>query len=158
MRGWVRTIAAMTLALVAVTACTTARQSEPGPIVEQSDIHERLSEMISRSGFAHGLQSQRDGIDHFDAISIRLSLDSLKGRHLSLEKLMKDIGRICAHPNYAYLPIQIDIRAGEEEDQMYLYAILATMVGERGNINVLTTTKLRAEIIVTVRHPGLMGK
>lgn len=158
MRGWIRTIAAVTLASMAVVACTTARHSESSPIVEQSDIHERLSEMISRSGFAHGLRSQRDGTDHFDVISILISLDSLKGRHPSLERLVKDIGRISAHPNYAYLPIRIDIRAEEEEDQMYLYAILATMVGGQGNINVSTTTRPRAEILVIVRHPGPLSK
>ena len=124
---------------------------------ERSEIHEGLSEAISRNGFDYNLLSQREGPDHVDLINIKLSLDSLKGRHLSLEKLMTDIGRVSSQPAYAHLPVRILVGAGDEDDQMYLYAILATVVKGRSNIDLTTVTYSRNEIMVTVRHPASVG-
>lgn len=143
--------------LVALPGCTPSRQNELGLVREQTDIHERLSEEISRDGFDYKFLNQRAGSEHIDVINVSVSLDSLKGRHLSLEKLMTDIGRICSHPNYAHLPVRILIGAGDEDDQMYLYAILATAVKGRKNIALTTATDPRNEIIITVRHPGRSG-
>jgi hypothetical protein len=143
--------------LVALSACTSGRQNAPEMILAQSDIHERLSEAISRDGFDYDLGTERDGPEHLDAIRVKISLDSLKGRHLSLEKLMTDIGRICSHPNYAHLAVRILIGAGDEDDQMYVYAILATAVRGSDNIALIPVTDLRNEIIITVRHPASGG-
>jgi hypothetical protein len=93
-------------------------------------------------------------MQHHDVINISVSLDSLKGRHHSLEKLMSDIGRICAHPSYAHLPIRILIGAGDDDDQMYLYAILATAVKGAANVGLLTASDSRNQIVISVRHPG----
>ena len=150
----IRAIAVMVLFLTALQGCTPGRQNDLRLMREQSDIHKRLSEAISRDGFEHNLSTRRDGPEHIDAINIKVSLDSLKGRHLSLEKLMMDIGRICSHPIYAHLPIHILIGAGDEDDQMYLYTILATAVKGSSNIALITAADSRNEIIITVRHPG----
>lgn len=155
--GRLRAIATIAFVLTGVTACTPNRPNDPDLFQAQSDIHERLSEVISRDGFGHALRSQRDSLEHFDEIRIGISLDSLKGRHLSLEKLMTDIGRICASPSYAYLPIRILIGAGDDDDQMYLFSILATAVKGRANIALITATDSRNEIVITVRHPGKRG-
>lgn len=152
-----RTIAVMAVVLITLPGCTPARHNDSALVQEQSDIHERLYETISRDGFDHNLRTQSDGPEHIDVINVKVSLDSLKGRHLSLEKLMTDIGRICAHPNYAHLPIRILIGAGDEDDQMYLYAILATAVKGSSNIALITAADPRNEIIITVRHPGQGG-
>ena len=99
------------------------------------------------------MQTQMEGGEHVDVINIRLSLDSLKGRHHSLEKLMTDIGRVCASRSYAHLPVRIWIGAGDEEDQMYLYAVLATTVKGRDNITLVPATDPGNEVVITVRHP-----
>lgn len=151
-------IAVVALAfLLALPACTANRQIEPDLVRERTDIHERLSEAIRRDGFDYKFLSRREGPDRIDVIHIKISLDSLKGRHLSLEKLMKDIGGICSRPNYAQLPFRILIGAGDEDDQMYLYSILATAVKGRENIALTTATDSRNEIIITVRHSGRSG-
>lgn len=153
----IRTIAVLASALTALSGCSPVVQHDPGLVREQSDIHERLSDAIGRDGFEHNFLNQREGSEHIDVIHIKVSLDSLKGRHLSLEKLMTDIGRICSHPNYAHLSMRILIGAGDEEDQMYLYAILATAVKGRSNIALTAAVDSRNEIIITVRHPGPGG-
>lgn len=153
----IRVMAAMVSVLAALSACTPSKANDPGLVGVRNDIHERLSEVITRDGFGHGLRVQRDGLNHYDEISIGVSLDSLKGRHLSLEKLITDIGWVCAHPNYAHLPIRIFIGAGDDDDQMYLYAILAAAIKGRGNVALVTVSDSRNEIVVTVRHPGRGG-
>ncbi|NJD36379.1 MAG: hypothetical protein FIA96_16385 [Betaproteobacteria bacterium] len=152
-----RAIAVIASVLAALPGCAPNRAVDPDVEQERIDIHERLTEAISRSGFDYNFLSQRLGADHFDLISIKLSLDSLKGRHLSIEKLMTDIGRVSSQPTYAHLPIRIVIGASDEDDQMYLYAILATAVKGRSNIDLATATDSRNEIIITIRHPGQGG-
>lgn len=151
----IQAFAVMVPLLTALWACAPARQNAPGFAQPRSDIHERLSQAISRDGFDNDFGTERDGADHLDVIRVEISLDSLKGRHLSLEKLMTNIGRICSHPNFAHLPVLVRIGASDEDDQMYLYAILATAVKGRDNITLLPVTDLRNEIIITVRHPVL---
>ncbi|MDA8255868.1 MAG: hypothetical protein M0Z99_09570 [Betaproteobacteria bacterium] len=146
----------MVFVLAALSACTPGKSHVPGMIGAQDDIRERLSDVIISNGFSHGLRHHRDGLGHYDELNISISLDSLKGRHLSLEKLMMDIGSICAHPSYAHLPIRIFIGAGDEDDQMYLYAILATAVRGSPNVALLTANDSRNDsrnqLIVTVLH------
>jgi hypothetical protein len=150
-------ITAMVFVVLAVGACAPYRQQDPAFLRERSDIHERLSEVLVRDGFSHELKSVRDDLEHQDVIRVRLSLDSIKGRHYSLEKLMADIGRICALPVYAHLPIRIVIMAGDESDQMYLYALLATATRGARNVSVATGESTRNDIIINVRHPGRGG-
>ncbi len=147
-----RPIATMVCVLTALSACTPSKPHGPDMTMAQDDIRERLSDVITLDGFSHGLRRHRDGLEHYDEINISISLDSLKGRHLSLEKLVTDIGRICAHPKYAHLPIRIFIGAGDDDDQMYLYAILATAVRGRPNVALLTAYDSRNQLIVTVLH------
>lgn len=146
--------AAVAAMLVLLSACTAGRPQEQVSTRPQFDIHERLEEAITRDGFTHVLRTERDDMQHHDLINISVSLDSLKGRHHSLDKLMMDIGRICAHPSYAHLPIRISIGAGDDDDQMYLYAILATAVRGAANVGLLTASDSRNEIVISVRHPA----
>jgi hypothetical protein len=150
-------IAVVAVALVALQGCAPSKQIDPGAVRERSDIHERLSEAIGRDGFDYHMLTRRDGPEHIDVINIKLSLDSLKGRHLSLEKLMTDIGRVCSRLSYAHLPVRIRIGADDEDDQMYLYAVLATTVKGRDNITLIPVTDSRNEVIITIRHPALGG-
>lgn len=147
-----RPIVTMVFVLAVLSACTSSKLHGPDPFLAQNDIRERLSEVITLDGFSHGLRRHREGLEHYDEINVNISLDSLKGRHLSLEKLMADIGRVCSQPGYAHLPIRIFIGAGDEDDQMYLYAILATAVKGRSNVALLTASDSRNQLIVTVLH------
>ena len=153
----VRATGLVGLVLLALAACAPTMQSDPPLSGGRTDIHERLSEAIIRDGFSHGLRSQRDGNEHFDVINIAVSLDSLKGRHQSLDKLMTDIGRICSNPGYAHLPILVVIGAGDEDDRMYLYAVLANSVKGRPNITVNSVSDTGNEILISIRHPGRGG-
>lgn len=150
-------IAVIAVIFTALPGCAPSRQHAPDLPRAQSDIHERLLEAISRDGFEYITLSQRKGPEQLDVINIKLSLDSLKGRHLSLEKLMTDIGRVCAQPVYDHLPVRIRIGAGDEDDQMYLYAILATAVKGRDNVALVTVADSRNEIIITVHYSPLGG-
>jgi len=150
----IRVIALAVPVLVALADCAPIRQRDPEPVGAPSDIHERLVESITRDGFSHTLSSQHAGREHYDVISIAISLDSLKARHLSLEKLMMDIGRICRYPNYAHLPIRIVIGAGDEDDQSYLYAILTSAIRGGPNISIATAAEENNMITITVHRPG----
>lgn len=119
----------------------------------RNDIHERLSAVIARDGFSHGLRSERDGSQDFDSIYIHVALDSLKRRHYTLDNLMKDIGTICALPSYAHLAIRIEIAAGDEDDRTYLKTLLMPEVTGKANITVVTDQDLYNDIVITVRHP-----
>jgi len=147
-----RPIVTLVCVLTALSACSPSKPLGPDMIRAQDDIRERLSDVITLDGFSHGLRRHRDGLEHYDEINISISLDSLKGRHLSLEKLATDIGRICAYPGYGHLPIRIFIGAGDDDDQMYLYAILATAVKGRPNVALHTANDSRNQLIVTVLH------
>lgn len=153
----IQAFAVMASSLIALSACAPDRANAPDLRLPRTDIHERLSEAITRDGFDYDFGTERDGLEDIDVIHIKISLDSLKGRHLSLEKLMTDIGRVCSYPGYAHLPISILIGAGDEEDQMYLFAILATAVRGRSNIDLTTATDSLNEVKVTVRHRGQGG-
>lgn len=147
-----RVIATLVFVLTALSACTSSRPPGPDQMLVQNDIRERLSDVITLDGFSHGLRRHREGLEHYDEINVSISLDSLKGRHLSLEKLMADIGWVCSQSNYAHLPIRIVIGAGDDDDQMYLYAILATAVKGRPNVALVTANDSRNQVIVTVLH------
>jgi len=150
-------IALIAAVFSALPGCAPSRQHAPEVVGAKGDIHERLLETISRDGFDYGVLTRREGPEQIDVINIKLSLDSLKGRHLSLEKLMTDIGRVCSKLAYSHLPVHIWIGISDEDDQMYLYAVLATKVKGRDNITLIPVTDSRNEIVITVRHPALGG-
>lgn len=145
------------IAALFIAGCAPTRQPVPDLERAKGDIHERLLEAINRDGFDYQMLTRRERSEHVYVINIKLSLDSLKGRHHSLEKLMTDIGRVCSRRSYAHLPVRIWIGAGDEEDQMYLYAVLATTLKGRENITLIPATDSRNEVVITVRHPTSGG-
>lgn len=142
------------LVMTFVSGCAQPRRIDASAVAAQNDIHERLSAVITRDGFSHGLRSQRDGWQDFDSIYIRVALDALKRRHSSLDNLMKDIGRICALPIYAHLPIRIEIGAGDEADRKYLYDMLMPEIEGKANITVVSAADDYNDITIAVRHRG----
>lgn len=148
-----KTLLAAAVAMI-LSGCASHSRHDPSSIAAQNDVHEKLSAVITRDGFTHGLRSQRDGWQDFDSIYIRVALDALKRRHYSLDNLMKDIGRICALPNYAHLAIRIEIGAGDEADREYLNSMLLPVVAGKTNITVITAPDAYNDITIAVRHPG----
>lgn len=146
------TVLVVAVLAVILSGCTSHRRTDAEAARLPTDIHGELLEKIGRDGFAYGAIRHRDDGRRVDVISINLSLDSLKGRDLSLDQLATDIGRICTRPDYAHLPIFIRIRAGDEDDQMYLFAILAAAVKDAGNIDLTAGAGLRNEILITIHH------
>lgn len=128
--------------------------ADPRSRGDEIDIQERLSAVISRNGFSHGLRSQRDGDRHVDSIYIRVPLDSLKRRHYSLERLMKDVGRICTLPEYSGYPIRIEFGAGDETDRLYLKEALLKEIGQKINIRVFVESEDYNDILITFEHPS----
>lgn len=153
----IRTIAVTIPVVLALVACAPGRKNEPEPVRAKTDIHERLAAAILRDGFSHSLYTQRERGEDHDVIRITISLDSLKGRHLSLEKLMKDISTICAHPNYAHLPIHILIEARDDDDQTYLYALLTSIIKAGANIAIDIAADAGNMVTIRVRHPAQVG-
>ena len=129
--------AALALIFFSVQGCSSAIRPTKAISGESEDVLKRVAEIARISGFGDFLRTH--GGNRGQVLSIEVSLDSLTGRHLSLEKLLTDIGRICVHPAFGHLQIQIDVVAEDEEDQMYLYALLSAAVNNRSNVAVLTT-------------------
>jgi len=116
-----------------------------------TDIQERLSAAISRNGFRHTLRSERDDSHHFDTIHISVPLDSLKRRHYSLDNLLKEVGRICALPEYSAYPIFIELGANDEEDRLFLREALLRGAGEKANIRI-SAAVADNHIAIVVNH------
>lgn len=150
-----RRIAGIAAVTVFLVACTPPLQYGSSVILERSDIHERLSDVMTQHGFAHELRSRRDEAQHLDSITVRIPLDSLKGRDAALKKLMTDIARICAMPTYAHLPIRILVGAGDVDDRAYLFAILKSATLSGGNVSVVIgpESHKESEVSISVRHP-----
>ena len=142
---------------VTVAGCSPYRQQEPNFLRERVDIHERLSELMIRDGFAHEMRSTRNEVEHQDSFLVKLPLDSVKGRHPSLEKMLRDIGRICVNPGYSHLPIRIFVLSPDEDDRMFMFAMLATAVRNASNIAITPLESPYSELRISVIHPGRGG-
>lgn len=145
------------LTAFAAGACSPYRQQEPNFLREREDIHERLSELMVRDGFSHELRSERSELEHRDSFLIKLTLDAVKGRHHSLDKMLKDVGRICANPGYAHLPIRILVLNPDEDDRQFMLAILETAVRNSPNIAVSGIDSRTSELRIIVVHSGRGG-
>lgn len=157
MRRFILVVTWLAIGLTAV-ACSPYRQQELSAVRERADIHERLSELMIRDGFMHEFRSTRSDLEHRDAFLVKLTLDSVKSRHPSLEKMLKDIGRICANPGYANLPIRIAVLSPDEDDRMFMFAILATAArGSTNNISVVPVESINNELLISTVHPAREG-
>lgn len=147
-----RKFAILWIALALLAGCVTNR-GDAESTQNIKDIHESLSAVIARNGFAHEIRSQRNGPREIDSVFIPLSLDSLKRRHYSLDNLMADIGGICMLPEYRQLPVLIEIGAAAEKDRMYLKSVLMPAISGRTNIEVITSPDTDGSVVITVGHP-----
>lgn len=141
------------LLLLALTACSMADLRSAGRAKIPEDIQEHLSSVISRNGFNHSLRSDRSKGRHDDSIYVHLPLDGLKRRHYSMEHLLRDVGRVCARPEYADLPIRIEIAAGDDTDRRYLQELILKEVAGKANITVTVESDFFHDLLITTSHP-----
>ena len=153
MRYWMRLLGALGAVFLLAVLPGCALDPARAKAGSAEEINERLSQVISRAGFTHGLRSQHKGYSHVDSIYIQVPLDSLKRRHYSLETLIKDVGKVCSLPQYSAYPIQIDVGAGDEPDRLYLEAELLKWVGGKPNIKVFVEPDTYNDILITIAHP-----
>lgn len=117
-----------------------------------TELHERLSYAISRSGFTHGLRGMREEGRNIDSIYISLSLDSLKRRHLTLDQMLTDVARICADKEFAAVDIRIEISASDEADLQYLRGMIEPTVVAAPNVRVSQMRDATNDIVITAVH------
>lgn len=150
---FLRRVLSALLVMMAAMACSTVDKKNGGNSKAGDDIQERLSAIIGRNGFTHSLRSERDGGQHRDSVYISIPLDNLKRRHYSLENLLRDLGRVCAQPEYAALPIRVEFAAGDVSDRRYLQEQFLKEVGDKANISVSVESDLFDDILIMTAHP-----
>lgn len=126
--------------------------AQPGATGETPDIHESLSQIVTRHGFRHEVRSQRDGERELDAILIPIALDSLKRRHESLDGLLHDLGRAFDQPEYRGLPVLVEISAEDAEDLAYLQATMTSAVQRKAGLRIKSSLEADAALVITVGH------
>ncbi|MBI5109688.1 MAG: hypothetical protein HZA62_13185 [Rhodocyclales bacterium] len=148
-------VPALILGVLAVAACASTRQTEGNPVSVQEDIHERLSEVISRDGFSHRIISDRSDVIHNDSIHLRIPIDGIKRRHEGVERVLISIARVCALQEFVALPIRIVVATIDDDDGKYMRALLDREVGASTNVSVLVTAGSGEGIVIAIRHPPL---
>lgn len=121
---------------------------EPG----LSDIHERLSYIIRRQGFRHGIMSTRDDDRDIDSIFVSVPLDGLKRKHPGLEKMLTMVGTICALPEYADITVRIELGTMDESDLTFMRDIFRKTLADKKNAEVVTVKDSRSDLTITVTH------
>ncbi len=142
-------------AMLVLGACTSGMKAGADAAAETKDIHERLSESIAADGFSHRIVSDRTAHTHHDSIHLRIPLDGMKRRHEGVRKLLGNIARICALPEYSALPIRIVVATADEEDGEFLRAVMDQEAGGRKNVSFEVNKGSGGGIVIAVTHPPL---
>lgn len=140
-------------AMVLLIGCA-ARRPLPDKAITAKDIHEGISIIGSRHGFRSGIQIRRDADQDIDYTFVRFSLDGVKTRHYSLENLLKGIGNYIAQPQFASLPIKVEIRASEEVDRLFLRNALTHAIDGKSSIDVKLRPASYSAIVIAVARSG----
>lgn len=151
-------LASILAVLLVSTACCTVDAKSAAQAKANEDIQERLSAAISRNGFSHALRSERGNGRHNDAIYIEIPLDNLKRRHYSLENMLRDVGRVCALPEYGALAIRVEFAAGDHSDRLYLQELFLREVADRNNIGVGIESNRYSDIVISTSHPDAKAR
>lgn len=147
-------VPAMVVVVLAATACASGRQSDE-LLRDRGDIHERISDVISRDGFSHRIISDRSDSMHSDSIHLRIPIDGIKRRHEGVERVLISIARVCALPEFAALPIRIVIATTDDDDGKYMRALLDREIGVSANVSVQVTSGPGEGIAIAIKHPRL---
>lgn len=137
------------LAALSLGACATKRPHSEQAVVGK-DIHESISLIGNRHGFHDGIRTIRDDGRGLDYTFMRLPLDGVKTRHYSLDNVLKGIGTVIAQPEFAKLPINIEIRASDETDRLYMRDALTHAIAGRASVDVNLRPATYSGIVITV--------
>ncbi len=148
-------VPALIFGVLAIAACASTRQSDGDTVRDQGDIHERLSEVISRDGFSHRIISDRSDAIHNDSIHLRIPIDGIKRRHEGVERVLMSIARVCVRQEFVALPIRIVVATIDDDDGKYMRALLDREIGASTNVSVQVTTGSSEGIAIAIRHPPL---
>lgn len=151
-------VMSLTALLLSGCAATPAGQpggpgyAKPGTADETPDIHESLSEIVSRHGFKHEVRSQRDGERELDTILIPIALDSLKRRHESLDAMLQELGQALNRPEYRSLSVLVGISADDAEDLAYMESTIASAAQRRTGLRIKSSLQADAALEISVGH------
>ena len=117
---------------------------------QSAALHEQLSQSIHSFGFSHGIRSVRDDGRQLDTIRVAIPLDSLKRQHITLHHMLFNVARLCARPEHAALAIRIDLHAGDDRDRDYMRGIVAPLVAEAHNVQVVAQHHVANDLVITL--------
>ena len=136
-----RAVPPVALVLIALSGCASPSAGRaPEIYVGPQYFHERLSLLLIRSGFPHKIFSERTDHLYVDSIHVALSPDTIIRKHESLERLLSDVGRLCADPEYSNVVIRVVVTTILEADSVYVRDVLSPWIASRKNVS-LTATK-----------------
>lgn len=141
-----------TFTLALLGGCSQKLQHGAATEPALSDIHERLSYIIRRQGFRHGIMSTRDDERDIDTIFVSVPLDGLKRKHPGLEKMLTMVGNICALPEYTDIAVRIELGTMDESDINFMRDIFKKTLGNKPNAEVVSVKDSRSDITITVTH------
>lgn len=131
-----------------------AKRPLPEASVSGKDIHDRISIVSSRHGFDDGLRTLHDSVREVDYTVVRFPLDGVKTRHYSLENLLKGIGGVLAQPEFAGLPIRIEIRAEDEADRIFLRDALTRAIAGKAEVDVRLRPAAYSGMVIAAARGG----
>lgn len=142
------------LALILMTLGGCSQKMAPGTMAEYgaNDIHERLSYVIRRHGFRHGIMSSREDSRDIDSIFVSVPLDGLKRKHPGLEKMLTTVGTICALPEYADIAVRIELGTMDEADLKFMREVFEKTLAGKTNAEIVAVPDSRSDLTITVTH------
>jgi hypothetical protein len=112
-------------------------------------LHEQLSQSIHDAGFSHGIRTVREDVREIDSIFVAVPLDSLKRRHESLHRMLFNVARLCARPEFSKIAIRIELNAADAADRDYMRGIVEPIVNGMPNVVVAAQEEGAGEVVIT---------
>ncbi|MBI4985807.1 MAG: hypothetical protein HZC24_10840 [Rhodocyclales bacterium] len=135
------------------TACTpVVAELKAARHPRAEGLHEQLSQSIRSFGFSHGIRSVREDEREIDTIFVAIPLDSLKRQHITLHHMLFNVARLCARPEFAKIAVRIELNAGDESDRSYMRGIVAPIVAEARNVQVVSQRDASNDLVITISN------
>ena len=151
-RNVLLSLAVMVLSLAGLAGCAQKIPLVTTTEAGASDIHERLSYTIRRHGFRHGIMSNREDNRDIDSIFVSVPLDGLKRQHPGLERMLTAVGTICALPEYADVPVRVELGTMDEADLKFMRNIFEKTLAGKTNAEIVSVSDSRSDLTITVPH------
>ena len=142
---------------VLAMACAPPERASVASTPWRTDFRARIANLVEKEGFEQEVFSEPEGGSDLETFRIKLSLDGVRARHLSVDKLMRGLGALCGDPRFSMLPITIVLAIEDEDDRMHLFALALSETRKVSNVAVDPIATRVNEIRVVVRHPAVRG-